>query len=150
MSVDLLPILIDEKTLQEEILRLSKALPLEKLDYWETVFHENLFYEPGSDRNQYAYGKLKPYHNTKWCFDADKMRFRILIKASETGDSDTERSADALYQFFGAFFCGRLTYNPFNEYGFSGSVIMSPGSSRRFHLLFQQIKFELHPGIMIH
>jgi hypothetical protein len=146
MSVDLIPMLIDEKTLAGEITRLAKTLPAEKLDSWETQFHEALFYEHGSNRNQYAYAKLEDfYKNTKRSIDADSMRFQMLIKTRETviDDGKTERNADALFQFFGAFFCCFARTNPFNEFGFQNSTIISPANSRRLHLLFQQIDFDL-------
>jgi len=145
MGVDLIPILIDEKTLAEEIMRLGKALPPEKLDNWETQFHHELFYEHGSNRNQYAYAKLEGYKNTKWCIAANSIRFQLLIKAKETvsDGGDSERSADALFQFFGAMFCCFIGNNPLNEYGFKNSTIVSPANARRLHLLFQQINFDL-------
>jgi len=146
MSVDLIPMLIDEKTLTEEITRLRKTLPPEKLDSSETQFHEALFYEHGSNRNQYAYAKLERfYKNTKRSIDANSMRFQMLVKARETviDGGKTERCADALFQFFGVFFCCFTGNNAFNEFGFQHSTIISPANSRRLHLLFQQIDFDL-------
>ena len=78
MSVDLIPILIDEKTLAGEIDRLVKTLPAGKIDSGEVQFHHALFYEHGSDRNQYAYAEIKSfYKNTKRSLDADSMRFQM-------------------------------------------------------------------------
>jgi hypothetical protein len=146
MSVDLIPMLIDEETLAGEITRLAKTLTAEQLDSWETQFHHELFYEHGSSRNQYAYAKLEAfYKNTKRSIDADAMRLQLLIKTRETviDDGKAERSADALFQFFGAFFCCFTRTNPFNEFGFHNSTIISTANSRRVHLLFQQIDFDL-------
>lgn len=142
MGVDLIPMLIDEKILADEIVRLSKVLPPEKLDHPETQFHHELFYEHGSPRNQYSFAKLDPYKNTKWCIAAEAMRLQLLNKTREHF-GDPALSADALFQFFGAFFCSFNYTNPFNEYGFHNSTIIGANNSRRLHLLFQRIDFEL-------
>lgn len=146
MSVDLIPLLIDGEILAGEIARLAKTLPADKLDNWETQFHHELFYEHGSGRNQYAYARLEPfYKNTKRSIDADSMRFQLLMKARETvsDGGNTGRCADALFQFFGAFFCCFTGNNAFNEFGFHQSAIISAANSRRLHLLFQQVDFDL-------
>lgn len=142
MSVHLIPMLVDEKILADEILRLSKVLPPDKLDHWETRFHENLFYEHGSDRNQYSFAKLDPYKNDKWCIAADSIRFQLLIGSRENF-RDAALGANALFQFFGAIFCSFNDNNSFNEYGFHHSTIVGPINSRRLHLLFQRVDFEL-------
>jgi len=141
MGVDLIPMLIDEKILADEIMRLRKALPPEKLDHPDTLFHEALFYEHGSSRNQYSYAKLDPYKSTRWCIDADSIRLQMLIRTKNSGD-DADLSADALFQFFGALFCSFNYNNPLNEYGFHNSTIAGPNNCRRLHLLFQRINFE--------
>ena len=138
--------LIDEETLAGEIARLAKTLPAERLDHGETQFHHELFYEHGSSRNQYAYAKLDSfYKNTRRCIDADAMRLQLLVKTRDTviDDGSTERSADALFQFFGAFFCCFTRTNACNEFGFQHSAIIGTANTRRLHLLFQQIDFAL-------
>ncbi len=146
MSVDLIPILIDEKVLADEIMRLRKALPPEKLDNpnGEICFHDALIFEnPSSPNNQYAYAELEPYKNTRWSHRANSIRFQLLFNAKESGVSqEAARSADCLFQFIGGFICHLTTVVPFNEFGLTSSVIISAASARRLHLFFQQIIFE--------
>jgi hypothetical protein len=145
MSVNLIPILIDERILADEIVRLSKVLPPEKLDDSETIFIDALFYEESSEQNQYVFAGCRNHRNHKWCFDADAMRFQMLTKARETviDAGRTEQSADGIFQFFGAIFGCYNGNNPLNEYGFQNSTIISTPNSRRLHLLFQHINFDL-------
>ena len=143
MSVDLIPILVDEKVLADEIMRLRKTLPPEEFDNPASNihFHDALIFEdPSSQNNQYAFAKLQPYKNTRDCFDADEIRFQLL---RGTRDSmEAAKSADTLFRFIGEFIVHLVTNVPFNEHGLTGSVIIGPANARRLHLFFQQIVFE--------
>jgi hypothetical protein len=145
MSVELIPILIDEQVLTREVARLRAELPQETLDSWETQFHAALFYEPHSERNQYAYATLRPFRSIRMNYDADAMRFQLLDQARKTARDagPTERSASALFHFLEVFFCCFVGTNPHNEFGFQHSTIISLSNCRRLHALFERIDFAL-------
>jgi hypothetical protein len=143
MSVHLIPVLIDGELLAAEIARFQKTLPPEEFDSGnsEIHFYDELVYDEMRGITQYAFAKLEPYKNTRFCLDADSIRFQLLSSA-RIADLDEEcRSADALYQFLGAFLLSKVAYNPFNEYGLTASVIIGPANARRLDALFKKIKF---------
>ena len=146
MSVNLVPILIDERLLADEIARLRKTLPPEEFDNpaGEIRFYDALIFEdPPSPNNQYAFAKLQPHKNTTDCFDADEIRFQLLRSTRNSNSVEAAKSADVLFRFIGEFFVYNGLYVPFNEHGLTGSVIIGPANARRLHLFFQQIGFEL-------
>jgi hypothetical protein len=146
MSVDLIPILVDGKVLADEIVRLRKILPPEEFDNpaSDIHFHDALIFEdPSSPNNQYAFAKLQPYKNTKYCFDADEIRFQLLRGTRDSNSIEAAKSADTLFRFIGEFIVHLVTNIPFNENGLTGSAIIGPINSSRLHLFFQQINFEL-------
>jgi hypothetical protein len=146
MSVDLIPILVDEKVLADEIMRLRKALRPEEFDNpaSDIHFHDALIFEdPSSPKNQYIFAKLQPYKNTRDCFDADEIRFQLLRSTRDSNSTKAAKSADALFRFLGEFLVHNNLYIPFNEHGLTGSAMIGPANARRLHYFFQQINFEL-------
>jgi hypothetical protein len=148
MSVNFLPILIDEKVLTDKIMRLRQTLPLEKVDeaMQETWMNDAL----GRDdsENPISYGGFANFDNLKFWGEADEIRLQILFAARQSRhtaqrSNETEKSADALYQFLGAFHYGYCNNNWVNDYGLIGSCAVSPINARRLHELFKNIDFEL-------
>src|SRR5665213_233493 len=148
MSVNFLPILVDEKVLTDKIVRLRQTLPLEKIDeaMQEAWINAHLTSEdierPISGRG------FSDFDNLKFWGEADEIRLQILFAArqsryTERHSNETERSADALYQLLGAFHYGYANNNWVNDYGHTGSCAISPVNSRRLHELFKRIDFEL-------
>ena len=145
MSVHFIPILIDEKVLADEIARLRKLLPPEEFDNpaSEIHFHDTLVFEsPSSPANQYAFASLQSGKNTRDGFDANEIRFQLLQCTRDSNSSEAARSAEAVFQFLGAFFCCFPNTVPFNEYGLIGSTIIGQANARRLHLLFKRINFD--------
>ena len=145
MSVHLIPVLIDGELLAAEIARFQKTLSPDEFDSGnsEIHFYDELVYDEKRGITQYVFAKLAPYKDTKFCLDADSVRFQLLSSARTVGAGEACRSADAVYQFLGAFLLSYVTYNPFNEYGFTSSVIIGPVNARRLDDLFKKINFEL-------
>jgi hypothetical protein len=145
MSVNFIPILVDEKVLTDTIQLLTQTLPPEKIDeaIQDLWFNDSL---PG-DKSEYrfAFRGFEAFDNHSFWVEADPIRFQILFGAWKSGNGviETIRSADALYQFLPAFYYGWSATASVNDYGLPSSCAISPINARRLHELFKQIDFEL-------
>ena len=145
MSNNFIPLLVDERKLADEIQTLKNA---NDYDTWNWTERLSDALKAG-EHASFAKWKVDP----KTCFssadrsafDADNVRFQLL-KAAQPRDytiSDEQtRSADALYQFFQAFFCCWSYSLPFNEYGLTNSTIVGQANAKRLHAVFTRIDFD--------
>jgi len=151
MSVNFLPILVDEKVLTDEITRLRQTLPPEKIDeaIQDAWFNDAL--PKHKTENRFAFRGFGNFDNTCFWSEADEIRHQILCAAWPHGQRSNEiqKSADALYQFLGAFRYGYANNNWVNDYELTDSCAISPVNSRRLHKLFKCIDFELLRPIFV-
>jgi len=147
MSVNFLPILIDEKVLTDKIQQLRQTLPPEKIDEAIQEAWRNDQLPAGKEQNRFSFRGFDDFDNTRFWPDADEIRFKILDAAfrqqGKNNWCETLKSADALYQFLGGFGSLWITNNGINDYGVTGSCTISPANVRRLHELFKNIDFEL-------
>jgi len=148
MSVNFIPILIDEKVLTDKIVRLRQTLPLEKIDEAMQESWTSALLTSDDIENLNSGRAFGHFDNLKFWGEADEIRLQILFAArqlryTDRHSNETERSADALYQFLGAFHYGYTNNNGVNDYGLTGSCAICPVNSRRLHELFKHIDFEL-------
>jgi hypothetical protein len=154
MSVNFIPILVDEKVLTDEIVRLRQTLPPEKIDEAIQEAWRNDALPKHESENRFEFRRFRNFDNTHFWNEAGEIRLQILFAAWEaqyTSQSSNEilRSADALYQFLGAFHYQYCNNNVVNDYGLTGSCAISPVNSRRLHELFKRIDFELLRPIFV-
>jgi hypothetical protein len=153
VSVVIIPFLVDEKILADEIARLSKILPPEKLDCGgddHTFCNELVYHSPADGKGNESQYELatRPkgwIANTKgWREVHDLIHLLVYYSWRDEGVDEPLRSADLLFQFTTACLSGGLSVNtPLNEYGFKNSTIIGPANAWRLRALFAQIDFQL-------
>jgi len=141
MSVNFLPILVDEKVLTDKI---QQTLPPEQIDEAIQEAWRNDALPRNKSENRFAFREFSEFDNTRFWFEAAKIRLQILFAAwqlqyTDKGSVELEKSADALYQFLGSFHCGYANNNGVNDYGLVRSCAIRPVNSRRLHELFKRI-----------
>ena len=166
MSVHYIPFLMDERALTDEILRLRRTLPLEKIDEAiqkasderdlkndramdnpPVVTDTDPIPETLPEERPECADLFRKFSNSRlWFQETDPLRFQLLVacrdSTREYHTNEAEQSADALYQFLGAFHFNDCTNNAINDYGLTESCALSPFNSRRLHNLFLRIDFE--------
>jgi len=152
MSVNFLPVLIEEKVLNDKIMRLRQTLPMEKIDEAMQEAWTNSLLDSDDIEDPISGREFGRFDNLKFWGETDEIRLQILFAARQSPNKyslETEKSADALYQFLGAFHYGYANNNCVNDYGLKGSCAISPVNSRRLHELFKHIDFELLRPIFV-